>query len=227
MNGPGSIVRIWSANPKDAGNMRIYLDGSDKPVIEASLEKLLGGKWSTTIDGKEDAKETVPFPDPIACERSRGFNRISPIAYARHCKITIDRPNIYYHVDYRTYPAGTDVATFTWKEFARRSEQVNHVVETFRLEASRVDFGDLGAKELANGTTWSEPKDTLGPGQSLQLSFDGSRAIERFAVAGECRFCDWRPRSMAWSAFHRKFRSSRSAPDLLSVGRFFWIESGL
>ncbi len=45
MDGPGCVVRIWSANPKDAGNVRIYLDGSDKPVLEASLEKLLGGKW--------------------------------------------------------------------------------------------------------------------------------------------------------------------------------------
>ena len=82
MNGPGCVVRIWSANPKDAGNVRIYLDGADKPVIEGSLEKLLGGKWKTKIDGKE----TIPFPDPIACERSRGFNLYFPIAYANHCK---------------------------------------------------------------------------------------------------------------------------------------------
>ena len=49
MDGPGCVVRIWSANPKDAGNIRIYLDGAEKPVIEAPLEALLGGKWKTTI----------------------------------------------------------------------------------------------------------------------------------------------------------------------------------
>ena len=85
-------------------------------MIEAPLEDLLGGKWKTTIDGKE----TTPFPDPIACERSRGFNLYFPIAYARHCKITVDKPDIYYHVDYRTYPKGTEVETFSWMPGQRR-----------------------------------------------------------------------------------------------------------
>ena len=102
MDGPGAVVRIWSANPADAGNVRIYLDNAKDPVIEAPLAELLGGKWKTKIDGKE----TTPFPDPIACERSRGFNLYFPIAYAKHCKITVDKSNLYYHVDYRTYPEG-------------------------------------------------------------------------------------------------------------------------
>src|SRR6202040_3733968 len=70
MDGPGCVVRIWSADPADAGNVRIYLDEAKDPVIEAPLAELLAGKWKTTIDGKE----TTPFIDPIACERSRGFN---------------------------------------------------------------------------------------------------------------------------------------------------------
>jgi hypothetical protein len=85
MDGPGAVVRIWSADPVDAGNIRIYLDDAKDPVIEAPLAELLGGKWKMKIDGKE----TTPFPDPIACERSRGFNLYFPIAYAKHCKITV------------------------------------------------------------------------------------------------------------------------------------------
>lgn len=165
MNGPGCVVRIWSANPKDAGNVRIYLDGSEKPVLEASLEKLLGGKWSTEIDGKQ----TVPFPDPVACERSRGFNLYFPIAYARHCKITIDRPNIYYHVDYRTYPAGTDVATFTWKEFAAASQQVQAVAAALRPPIRHATGG-------GNDITMDQ-KSTLEPGKSFRINFDGKLAI--------------------------------------------------
>jgi hypothetical protein len=114
MDGPGCVVRLWSANPGDAGNIRIYLDGADKPVIEAPLKDLLGGEWKTKIDGRE----TTPFPDPIACERSRGFNLYFPIAYAKHCKVTIDKPDIYYHVDYRTYPKGTEVETFSLTAWA-------------------------------------------------------------------------------------------------------------
>ena len=37
MDGPGCVVNIWSANPDDAGNIRIYLDEAKEPVIEAPL----------------------------------------------------------------------------------------------------------------------------------------------------------------------------------------------
>jgi hypothetical protein len=109
MDGPGCLVRIWSANPGDAGNISIYLDGAKEPVIDAPLQALLGGKWQTQTS---DGRRWTPFPDPIAHERSRGWNLYFPIAYARHCKVTVDKPDIYYHVDYRAYPKGTEVETF-------------------------------------------------------------------------------------------------------------------
>jgi hypothetical protein len=166
MDGPGCVVRIWSADPKDAGKVRIYLDGDEKPTIEASLEKLLGGQWKTTIGGKH----LTPFPDPIACERSRGFNLYFPIAYARHCKITIDRPDIYYHVDYRTYPRGTDVETFTLEALGRLSQQVQEVVEGLRLPIRRKgSMGNVTAKRI---------KLQLEPGKTCRLAFEGSRAIK-------------------------------------------------
>ena len=115
MDGPGCVVSIWSADPDDAGKIGIYLDEAKEPVIEAPLTELLGGKWKTKIDGKGDA-----VPRPIACERSRGFNLYFPIAYAKHCKITVDKPDLYYHVDYRTYPKGTEVETL-------RSETFSHI----------------------------------------------------------------------------------------------------
>jgi hypothetical protein len=118
MDGPGCVVRIWSADPADAGNVRIYLDDAKDPVIEAPLAELLGGKWKTKIDGKE----TAPFPDPIACERSRGFNLYFPIGYAKHCKITVDKSNLYYHVDYRTYPKATEVETFSFEQLTHMRE---------------------------------------------------------------------------------------------------------
>jgi Protein of unknown function (DUF2961) len=155
MDGPGCVVRIWSANPRDAGNIRIYLDGAERPVIEASLEALLAGKWQTTIDGKE----TTPFPDPIACERSRGFTLHFPIAYARHCKITVDRKDIYYHVDYRTYPNGTEVETFSLKGLAATSRQVQQIVEGLRRPVRR----EPSALRTFGPTT-------LNPGYSMRFS---------------------------------------------------------
>ena len=132
MDGPGCVVNIWSADPGDAGKIHIYLDEAKDPVIEAPLTQLLGGKWKTTIDGKE----TTPFPDPIACERSRGFNLYFPIAYAKHCKITVDKPDLYYHVDYRTYPKGTEVETFTPGLLAEKAKKIAGVAEQLVIGAS-------------------------------------------------------------------------------------------
>jgi hypothetical protein len=125
MDGPGCVVRIWSANPQDAGNLRVFLDGAKEPVLNAPMTALLSGKWKTTLDGKE----VTPFPDPIAHERSRGFNLYFPFAYAKHCKITIDKPDIYYHVNYRTYPKGTEVETFRPDDLVRHRGAVEAVAQ--------------------------------------------------------------------------------------------------
>ena len=96
--GPGAVVRIWSANP--AGTLRIYLDKAEEPVIEAPMTDLLGGGFPG-------------LPKPLAGERSKGWNLYFPIPYARHCKITSDAGDFYYHVNYRTYPEGAGVESFT------------------------------------------------------------------------------------------------------------------
>lgn len=97
MAGPGAIVRIWSANPK--GTLRIYLDGEDTPEIECPMQDFLGGKlpWN---------------PSPISGERSRGWNSYFPIPYAKHCKVTCDEKEFYYHLNYRTYPPNWRVTSF-------------------------------------------------------------------------------------------------------------------
>jgi hypothetical protein len=170
MDGPGCVVRIWSANPEDAGKIRIYLDGAEKPVIVAPLQSLLGGKWQTKVDGKE----WTPFPDPLACERSRGFNLYFPIAYARHCKITVDRPDIYYHVDYRVFPKGTEVEPFSLEALARRPGLMRDLQEGLRLPVYR----NIG---LTNGSSRGQGVN-LDPGKTCRLTFKGAMVIKWFSA---------------------------------------------
>ncbi len=125
-DGPGAIVRIWSANPR--GTLRIYLDGADEPVIEAPMGDFLSGKYAG-------------IPEPIAHVASRGWNSYFPIPYARHCKVTSDDKRFYYHVDYRTYPAGTPVRSFRGADLERLGKKVATVAER------------LAAPE----TAWNEP----------------------------------------------------------------------
>ena len=96
---PGAIVRFWSANP--AGTLRIYFDGQQTPAVTAPMAEFLDGQsWQV--------------PDPLAAVRARGHNLYLPIPFARGCKITCENPGpLYYLIDYRVYPAGTAVSTWT------------------------------------------------------------------------------------------------------------------
>lgn len=97
ISGPGAVMHLWSANPE--GTLRIYLDGSESPVIEEKMTDLLSG----AIAG---------FPRPIAGIQSRGYNLYFPIPFARSCKITGDSGDIYYTAAVRQYSPGTPVETF-------------------------------------------------------------------------------------------------------------------
>ena len=95
--GPGAVVRIWSANPQ--GTMRVYVDGAAAPVIEAPMTDFLSGK-------------TEGFPFPIAHTVSKGWNTYFPVPYAKHCKITSDKGDFYYQINYRTYDDGAAGGSF-------------------------------------------------------------------------------------------------------------------
>ena len=156
--GPGAVVRIWSANP--AGRLRIYLDGAEKPVLEAPMTELLGGGFPG-------------LPRPLAGERSKGWNLYFPIPYARHCKITSDEGGFYYHVNYRTYEAGTRVETF-------RLEQIGELEREIRKVIARLENPELATEELAGQmeSFWLE----LPPGESVFESFSGPAAFARAVV---------------------------------------------
>ena len=156
--GPGAIVRIWSANP--AGRLRIYLDEAADPVIEASMADLLGGQFAG-------------LPRPIAGEYSKGWNLYLPIPYARHCKVTSDAGNFYYHVNYRTYEAGTRMESFSRHDLQRLAPQLEKVGA--RLAAPRGDDQELGGQV--------QPFEIqLSPGETLRQEFEGPKAITRSLV---------------------------------------------
>lgn len=125
-DGPGAIVRIWSADPK--GTLRIYLDAQAKPVIEADMKALMAGH----VEG---------FPAPLAHEAARGFNLYFPLPYAKHCKVTSDQGKTYYHINYRTYAPGTPVISFQYAELKRLSQQIRAVADRQSRPAETMEGG--------------------------------------------------------------------------------------
>ncbi len=159
-DGPGAIVRIWSANPE--GTMRIYLDHSKEPTLEAPMTELLGG----TMPG---------VPAPIAGERSRGWNCYFPFPYARHCKITSDNGDLYYHVNYRTYWAGTEVETFRLGMLDELAEEIDAVAQAL---SKPKDATSVPPAAVRTSSTFA-----IAPGASYAVAqFEGPKYIFEFIV---------------------------------------------
>lgn len=161
--GPGAIVRIWSANP--AGTLRIYIDDSEKPVIESPMSDILGGKFPG-------------LPRPIAGEYSKGWNLYFPIPYAKSCKVTSDKGGFYYHVNYRTYESGTAVRSFTLDQLEALAPKVKKLVEILSEPRKAVGAGEYGSQEFELA---------IAPGQSMRHEIHGPAAIKRGVVRVEAR----------------------------------------
>jgi hypothetical protein len=109
VDGPGAITRWWEGDHDKDAVIRVYLDGSDQPTIEENIVTLLSG--------------TGQVKPPLAAVKSLGLNFYVPIPYARHCKVTYDKPgeNHWYVIGYRTTPAAstpsrsTANSPWTWR----------------------------------------------------------------------------------------------------------------
>jgi len=185
--GPGVIVRIWSANPK--GTLRIYLDGSDTPVLESPMQKILGG-------------DLPGMPRPLAGERSKGWNLYFPIAYAKHCKVTSDEGGFYYHVNYRTYPSGTAVESFKAADLSRLASKIEDIADrlnsprmkvpppadrvrklyevTLAPGAKQTIFEATGPKAIVGFLTHiqAENIETAARAVVVRMTFDGEQTVE-------------------------------------------------
>jgi len=128
--GPGAVVRIWSANPN--GTLRFYLDGNEVPALEGSMKKLLSGAFPG-------------IPKPLSGKRSMGWNLYFPIPYVRHCKVTSDAGGFYYHVGYRTYAEGTTVRSFSMDDFHALARKIDRIAD--RLNSPRLGGGPPATRE--------------------------------------------------------------------------------
>ncbi len=107
-DGAGAIVRTWmpfrsAGKPETDTRIRIYLDGSEDPVLEGNFLGLLNG--------------TGLFPYPFAHMSLRSAVSFFPIPYGKSCKITADDHPFFFQFTYREYPEGTRVETFNMEDF--------------------------------------------------------------------------------------------------------------
>ncbi len=165
VEGPGALVRIWSANPNDGGIVRIYLDQQPEPLFEMPLQVMLGGG-------------TKPFLEPIAHMRASGWNSYLPIPYAKHCKVTVSNPDIYYHINYRVYASGTEVETLTPEILEAGMPVVRETAKTLAEPWDR-------ALPNRDGLEKTPYEVILAPGTSETLELTGPAAIREITCLAE------------------------------------------
>ena len=100
LEGAGSVVRIWSADPRQ-GHVKIFIDGSTTPALDVPFISLFGSG-------------EFPFNRSALCyDAARGKNCYVPINYNNGCKIILyDDWGMYYQVNYISFDEGTQVEPF-------------------------------------------------------------------------------------------------------------------
>jgi hypothetical protein len=161
-NGPGVITKIWAVcfyyelQDTTGANIKFYLDGADEPVINTNFFALVKG---------QDFVEP-----PFAGESIRAGNLYLPIAYAKSCKITMDKKSFYNIVNYRKYSPETRIRTFTMNEFKSTA--------ALREKTGRIlaDPPEPSGKEIIK-------RKTLTKGEILQIELpDGPHAIKQIEI---------------------------------------------
>lgn len=123
-SGPGAITRIWITTIDKRGTWRFYFDGSDTPgwIIPAYDLMLMG------IPGV--GRGLVQPHTSYTPDGKGGNTSFLPIPYAKSCKITFeDEPGVnptpkYYGINYRKYPTGTQIETFSLEVMARAKDKI-------------------------------------------------------------------------------------------------------
>lgn len=99
-DGPGAISRIWSANP--SGTLNIYFDGESSPRVSFPLAEL----------ATPGASGGPRVPDWVSAAGG-GVSCWYPMPFAKSCRVEVDGADqLYYQIDYWTYPVDVSVATF-------------------------------------------------------------------------------------------------------------------
>ncbi len=187
--GPGCLTRLWtpffyySLANNTGPNIRIYLDGKNKPVIDECFIDLITGKGSVK--------------PPFASFTARAGDLFLPIPFSRNCKITLSEKPFYFIINYRAYDQEATVKSFTTKQFEKASAIISQTVEDL-FEMPSVDEGSiqytdvhLGSKEnklidLPSGeNSIRQLRIQLDPESGtqalrstiLEMTFDGVRTV--------------------------------------------------
>lgn len=166
MEGPGAIVRIWSASPAK-GHIKVFIDGEELPAVDLPF-----------IDFFNTASiPAFAYPELVYETAARGFNNYIPIPYQKSCKIVADPEwGQYYHFNYITFPEGTRVEGFEAQPKAENTAALEKVSSFFANDLGKLPYEVDKTKEKK-----VELEIPAGGSKTIQLK--GRQAIYSFKAS--------------------------------------------
>src|SRR5688572_21566167 len=148
LKGPGVVNRIATPTPTN-GMLAFYFDGESTPRIRIPYIELFSGKH-------------FPFVKPLVGNEVGGYFCYYPIVYNQSLKIVYEGSDMRFHqIQYRSYPAGTSVTSFTSKLSDAEQKELDKAVSRFQNNGARpFEIKDVKVFEKAF---------SVQPGQSIDL----------------------------------------------------------
>lgn len=153
--GPGVINRIWTPTPNDS-MLEFYFDGEKTPRLTLKFIDLFSGK-------------VFPFVRPVVGNEVGGYYCYLPLTFQKSCKVVYKGKKMeFYQLQYRPYPKGTKVKTFTPDLNDAEKKELQAVVDLWEKRATPDKLVDTSAYKVATEQI------TLTPG-SEQTFFSTTR----------------------------------------------------
>ena len=121
VEGPGCVVRFWSANP--SGDLLFFVDGAEQPTMRLPMTALFDGS-------------RAPFEEPMSAIRERGANCYVPLPFDKGLKICATADDLYYQVGVKTWAAGTRLPSLSEQLLKNHTDDIQFI-------GRLLDSGDL------------------------------------------------------------------------------------
>ncbi|MFT3928472.1 MAG: DUF2961 domain-containing protein [Myxococcales bacterium] len=163
--GPGAITRLWSPTP--SGRLRIYIDDRDEPALDVDMREFLSGSFE------------APWGSPFVFVAGEGYSAYFPIPYGHYARVsTTTSEALYYQVDYRSYPEGVAVESFSRAGLSALAPLAQELARLIEDPAREPALSSPRELSLAFDDAHHERATQLEPSVIRELSLEGFRADE-------------------------------------------------
>jgi D-arabinan exo alpha-(1,3)/(1,5)-arabinofuranosidase (non-reducing end) len=204
IEGPGAIVRVWTA--AIGGRIEMYLDGADEPIFDDSADNFFRRPYDVF------AREVGVDPAIYAEAFHQNQSSYCPIPFRKGCRIVwIGKVKEihFYEVQVRVYEAGANVVTFEAQDLAEMGKALGQAAQDLVAgEVEPADSAQVGGErveglapgasaefEIASGAAgaithfapqlWAEDLDAALRSTVMRLYFDGAPEPQVEAPMGD------------------------------------------